>query len=66
MTIYGHDVIDIFINWLPMIVLIGVWMYFLRRMRGGPYSKYQQESMDLTRRQVECLERIAATLEKQA
>lgn len=66
MTIYGHDVIDIFINWFPMIVLIGVWMYFLRRMRGGPYSKYQQESMDLTRRQVECLERIAAALEKQA
>ena len=48
-----------------MTVLIGVRMFFLRRMRGGPYSKYQQECMDLTRRQVESLERIVVALEKQ-
>lgn len=64
MTIGGQDVIGILINWLPMLLLIGVWIYFMRRMRGGPLTKYQADCMDLTRRQVESLERIAAALEK--
>ena len=25
----------IFINWLPMILLIGIWLFFLRQMQGG-------------------------------
>jgi hypothetical protein len=65
MTIGGQDVVGIFINWLPMLLLIGVWIFFLSRMRGGPYSKYQKDCFELTRQQVESLERIAAILEKQ-
>jgi ATP-dependent Zn protease len=64
MTIWGHDVLDIVINWFPMLLLIGVWIYFLRRMRGAPMTKYQKDRFDLTRRQVESLERIASALEK--
>lgn len=63
MTIGGQSIAEIAINWFPMFVLIGVWIVFLVRMRGG-YSKYQIECMELTRRQVESLERIAAILEK--
>ena len=61
----GTDIIGVLINWFPMILLIGVWIYFLRRMRGGIYGKYQQESITLLRRQADALERIADALEKQ-
>ena len=63
MTIGGQNWVEILINWFPMLLLIGVWIFFLRRMRGGP-SKYQTDCYDLARRQAEALERIAALLEK--
>jgi len=66
MTIGGHDVVEIFINWFPMVLLIGVWIYFLRRMWGAPLTQYQKDRFELTKRQIESLERIAAALEKQA
>jgi ATP-dependent Zn protease len=66
MTVDGHDLMAIFINWFPMLLLIGVWMFFLRRMQGGGFSNCQRDHMDLMRRQVESLERIAATLEKKS
>jgi ATP-dependent Zn protease len=58
--------IDIAINWFPMLLLIGVWIFIMARMRGGPYTKYQKDCMELTRRQTEALERIAVMLEKKA
>jgi ATP-dependent Zn protease len=64
MTVYGHDLVDIFINWFPMILLIGVWILFLSRMRKGPYMEHQKTTLELARRQAESLERIAAALEK--
>ena len=65
MTIWGHDVVDIFINWFPMLLLIGVWMFFLSRMRSSGFvSSYQKEILELYRRQAEALERVAAALEK--
>ena len=56
------DWMEVFINWFPMLLLIGVWIFFLTRMRGG--TKFQRDCLDLTRRQLEALERIAAALEK--
>jgi ATP-dependent Zn protease len=65
MTIWGHDVVDIFINWFPMILLIGVWLYFLRRMQGGGLlSSYYKDMLAINIRQAEALERIAVALEK--
>jgi|HubBroStandDraft_5_1064220.scaffolds.fasta_scaffold69839_3 ATP-dependent Zn protease len=58
--------IDILINWMPMILLIGAWFYIMRRYSSGRYSKYQQECLDLAKRQAEAVERIAAALEKRA
>jgi len=73
MEIAGQDIIGILINWFPMILLIGVWIYFIRRMRTGPYGKFQTECVEVmraqveaTRRQTEALERIAAVLEKKS
>ncbi|MBF0389755.1 MAG: ATP-dependent zinc metalloprotease FtsH [Desulfamplus sp.] len=51
-TLRGHDVsikakppaessllMSIIISWLPMIVLIGVWIFFMRQMQGGGGGK---------------------------
>ena len=67
MVFYGYNVIDILINWFPMLLLIGVWIFFLRRMGmgGGRYmSQYQRDYMAMAQRQTEILERIAVALEK--
>lgn len=58
--------IEVLLNWLPMLLLIGVWLFVFLRMRSGPFTKYQKDCLDLTRRQVEALEHIAALLEKRA
>lgn len=58
--------IETLINWAPMLLLIAVWVFVLRQMRGAKPNKYQQDCMDLTRRQAEALERIAAALEKKS
>lgn len=31
----GFSIIGIFLSWLPMLLLIGVWVYFMRGMQGG-------------------------------
>ena len=50
----------IFVNWFPMILLIAVWLFFLRNMqgRGGIYANQK--------RAADALERIAAALEKRS
>ncbi|MGD0190841.1 MAG: hypothetical protein ABSD74_08875 [Rhizomicrobium sp.] len=59
------DWLAIALNWMPMILIIGVWFYFcVYRMSKGPVSAYQKECLDLTRRQVEALERIVQLPEK--
>lgn len=30
-----NSILGIFLSWLPMIVLIGVWIFFMRQMQGG-------------------------------
>jgi len=51
---------DILLAILPMLLLIGAWFYFMRQMQ----SRSGGDFMQLQRRQVEALERIAAALEK--
>ncbi len=55
------DWIGTLVNWFPMLLLIGVWVWFLK---SGAFGKRQKESMDLWRRQIDILERIAVALEK--
>lgn len=65
-------VMDILISWGPMLLLIGVWIYFIRRSGGlkqGHYfelvSKYMAEHIAETKQLNKNLERIAAVLEAQ-
>ncbi len=58
----------IFINMLPILLLIGVWIFFMKRMsKASPAVKTQLECMtaqlEETRRMNQALERIAVALE---
>jgi len=46
------DLMGIFINWFPMLLLIAVWVFFLRRVQGGKgyLTQYQKDCMALTER----------------
>jgi ATP-dependent Zn protease len=60
------NLVDVFINWFPMLLIFGVWIFFLRRMQGGNYVNYLKNNNDVAVRQAVALERIAAALEKRA
>jgi ATP-dependent Zn protease len=62
----NFDWMNLFINWFPMLLIFGVWLFFVRQMRGGAYSKYQKDCLDMQRRQTEALERLATALERRA
>ena len=58
---------EIFVNWFPMLLLVGVWAFFMKKMSPkGMKSQIQYlNSIDnLTGQQVRALERIADALEK--
>jgi len=50
--------IGILINWFPLVLIFGVWLFFFRQMKtgGGIYGNQ--------RRMADALERIATALEK--
>jgi hypothetical protein len=61
------------INWFPMLLLVGVWVWFflIQRRSGGAYGQYykdliaaQRDMQESMRRQADALERLAAALEK--
>jgi len=53
-----YSLTDLLIGMLPMLLLIGVWIFFMQRMRGpGGYVDHQK-------RQADALERIAKALEE--
>jgi ATP-dependent Zn protease len=58
--------VRILLNWFPMFFLIGVWVFFMFRMRKGPLWQFQRDGLDVQRRQAEALERIAVALEKRS
>jgi len=60
MNLANVDWVEVLINWLPMLVIIGVWILFFGRMqrRGGLYANQA--------RIADAMERIAAALEKRS
>ncbi len=59
-----EELFKLILNWIPMLLLIAVWVWFLTRMRGG--KGYQNQILEEYRRQNATLERIAAALERRA
>ncbi|RQO60672.1 hypothetical protein DBV14_06190 [Variovorax sp. KBW07] len=62
--------VELVISWAPMLLLIGVWIFFMRRSGGLKQGQYFEEVRNYltdhiaeTRRMNANLERIAAVLE---
>lgn len=52
------------ISWVPMLLLIGVWVYFMRQYRASSQSEYLKRYTESLERCEVSLERIADSLEK--
>ena len=58
MNLANTDWFALLVNWFPMILIFGIWLFFLRRMQSGTGYYGSQ------RRIADALERIATALEK--
>jgi ATP-dependent Zn protease len=58
----NFDWVSLLINWFPMLLLIAVWIWVMRRFQGG--TKYRRSYMEQVKKQTELLERVALALEK--
>lgn len=61
-----HSLIGVLVSWLPMLLLIAVWIFFMTRLKPAQNRamKDQQDHMDQLRKQNTLLERIAKALEE--
>ena len=51
------DILQLLSSWGPMILLLGVWIYFIRKSPQDKYVSYLQKNNEL-------LQQIAISLEK--
>ena len=66
MTNQVPSIIEVFVNWFPMLLLIGVWIFFMRSYIGGgklSARQYQEQCLQEQKRHNEALEEILARLE---
>jgi ATP-dependent Zn protease len=56
--------VNMLISWAPFIILIGFWVFFMKKGFGGKQGKYIERSMAFMDRQEQLLERIAVALEQ--
>ena len=55
---------NFFFSWGPIILLIAVWIFFMRRMGGSGKKNYYERAYEHMEKQEQLLERIAKALEK--
>jgi ATP-dependent Zn protease len=51
-------------TWAPILLMVGFWLFFMRRMGSGKQAKYLERSTAFMDRQEQLLERIATALER--
>ncbi len=51
-------------SWAPVIVMVGFWMFLMRRFNWSKQASYMERNAALMDRQVQLLERIAVALEQ--
>jgi len=61
-----ETIVKIFISWFPMILLIGVWIYFMKRGGLGKQASYMEQLLAEQKILNEYLGRIAQSLEELA
>jgi len=54
------DMLAAIINWLPMLVIVALWIFYIWWIR----NRYQRDYMALITKQTEAIERVAAALER--
>ena len=67
----GQSVIDLLVPWLPMLLLIGVWIYFMRRYSSGKSLQgrmfaVMEQQLEVARAQSLAIQKAAAALERRA
>lgn len=55
---------DVLYTWAPVLLMIGFWVFFMRRFAGGRQAKYLERCHGFMNRQEQLLERIATALEQ--
>jgi ATP-dependent Zn protease len=51
-------------SWAPILVMIGFWVFIMKKIGTGRQAKYVERSMAFMERQEQLLERIATALER--
>jgi len=60
-----HTWTSVLLSWLPFLVLIGFWIFFMRKAGwGGRQGKYIERHLAFMDRQEQLLERVAVALEE--
>ena len=60
----AHTWSSILISWAPFVLLIGFWIFFMKKLGAGKQAKYIERSELFMDRQEQLLERIATALEQ--
>jgi cell division protease FtsH len=56
--------INLFVNWLPMLLIIGVWIYFMKKGGGLGYGKYLEEHLAENKRQNELMLKLLEKMDE--
>jgi ATP-dependent Zn protease len=56
--------VNMLISWMPFIILIAFWVYFMKRGVVAKQAKYMERNTVLMEQQQQLLERIATALEE--
>ncbi len=59
--------LDIFVNWFPLVLLIGVWIYFMRQFRGKnglSHGQYLEAILEEYKKQNAILTKVLETMEQ--
>jgi hypothetical protein len=56
---------NVFVSWVPFIVLLGFWFYFMKTMKTSRQGQLIDRNFEHMERVEKLLERIASSLEQQ-
>lgn len=62
----GEFFSNFIVSWLPMIILVGIWIFFMQRMKPGQNQTVEllNKQNELMEQYIKVTERVAEALEK--
>ena len=55
---------NVLYSWAPILLMIGLWVFIMRKLGSGRQARYVDRSLAFMERQEQLLERIASALER--